>query len=176
MLEEEGGKVQQQHGSDAASGHSFSHPAKTQLQAGQVKSTGTNPLQFLSCDFITLNVLQNSPHGNFPLWVFLALISNISLPSLGDAVLGSTALAAQVQTTSITCTNIPFFFFFPFSSIHFYRISSGRVGASVWNKGVWMWDSFQQVMEQLLQEKPRVLVPLSIYRDRIKGSNDYTIH
>lgn len=111
LLEEEGGKVQQQHGSDAASGHSFSHPAKPQLQAGQVKSTGTNPLQFLSCDFITLNVLQNSPHGNFPLWVFLALISNISLPSLGDAVLGSTALAAQVQTTSITCTNIPFFFF-----------------------------------------------------------------
>lgn len=108
---------------------------------------------------------------------FFVLISNIPLPHLGvhpcgNAVPGSTALAAQVQTMNVTCTNIPFF---SSSSIHFYRISSGRVGPSVWNKGVWMWDSFQQVMEQLLQEKLPVLLPLSIYRDRIKGSIDYTI-
>lgn len=109
--------------------------------------------------------------------LFLILISNIPLPSLGvhpswNAVPGSTALAAQVHTTSVTCTNIPLF---SSSSIHFYRISSGWVGPSVWNKGVWIWDSFQQVMEQLLQEKLPVLVPLSIYRGKIKGSNDYTI-
>lgn len=170
-----GGRRKQQHRGD---GHSFNHTAPG--WAGKIHRDGSATVP----EF----VVTWSPAG-FSSWEFSLVFgffffgtnfkNSFSQPSLWECcpwiLCWQQRFKQQASPAQIAQIFLFFFLFFSFSSIHFYRISSGRVGASVWNKGVWMWDPFQQVMEQLLQEKLPVLVLLSIYRDGIKGSNDYTI-